>query len=63
MVLDAVRRALPHLVGLGAYGLIVAGVWGSLGWQAAAIVAGLPFAGFWIWSEARKMSRGEEVGA
>jgi hypothetical protein len=31
--------------------MIVAGLWGWLGWPAGAIAAGFPFAGFWAFGE------------
>jgi hypothetical protein len=42
---------MRDVVGLGALALVVAGVWGWLGWPAGVIAAGLPFAGFWAFGE------------
>lgn len=44
--------AYPHLLGLTGVLAIVIGVWGWLGWQAGIIIAGLPFASFWIVGQA-----------
>ena len=54
-----VLKMLPHVIGLAGVGLIVWGVSAWLGWEAGAIVGGSPFAGFWIWGEARKVTRGD----
>ena len=44
---------LRDAIGLGALLLIVLGVWGLAGWPAAAITAGLPVGGFYLWGEIR----------
>ena len=46
--------ALPHLLGLAGLALVVAGIWGAFGWEAGAVVAGSPFAGSWLYGEARR---------
>lgn len=51
----AATRFLPDLVGLASLGLIVFGVWGLAGLHWAAIVAGSPFATFYLWGEAREI--------
>lgn len=57
--LRALLAALyPHLVGVAGLSAVVAGVWGALGWQAGMVAAGLPFAGFWIYGEARAAGEG-----
>lgn len=50
-----------HALGMMSIGLIVLGVWGLLGWQWAAISAGLPIAAFYLWTEAR-VARGARPG-
>lgn len=52
---------IRNAVGLTSLALIVAGVWGLAGWQAGVIVAGLPFAGFWIWGEARRVVGNDDM--
>lgn len=47
-----------HLAGLGGCAAIVIGVWGLAGWAVAAIVAGVPFAGFYLYGEARSATSG-----
>lgn len=49
--------ALPHGLGLVGLGLVALGFAGWLGWPAAMIVAGAPFAGFWIWGESIRVMR------
>lgn len=44
---------IRNVIGIGALALIVIGVWGLWGWQWAAIVGGLPVAGFYLWGEVR----------
>lgn len=46
-------RALPHVFGLAAIAVIVAGVWGKWGWEWAAMVGGTPPAAFYVWGEIR----------
>ncbi len=46
------------LVGLAALGLVALGAGGYWGWPAACLVLGLPIAGFYLWSEARRISEG-----
>ena len=53
---------LRDVVGVGSLGLIVAGIWGLLGWQWAAIAAGLPAAVFYLWGEALKVRRPGDEG-
>lgn len=48
-----VVKLLPHLAGLLGMLAVVAGVWGLFGWQWGVISAGLPFAAFWLYGEAR----------
>jgi hypothetical protein len=38
----------------GSFALIIAGVWGMWGWSWAAIVAGAPGFGFYLWGEIRR---------
>lgn len=38
-------------IGIAGVALVVAGVWSLLGWAWAAIVAGLPVAGFYLYGE------------
>lgn len=38
----------------GSFALIVAGVWGRWGWTWAAIAAGAPGFGFYLWGEIRR---------
>lgn len=47
------KRYAPDMVGLGAWALVVVGLWGRFGWQAGLIAAGLPFALFYFWGEYR----------
>jgi hypothetical protein len=55
---EALAALYPHLLGLAGLSAVVAGVWGALGWQAGVIAAGLPFAGFWMYGEARSAGEG-----
>lgn len=48
-----VRAIVRHSIGIGALGLIVAGVWGRWGWEWGLITAGLPPALFYVWGELR----------
>lgn len=52
---DLLLRILPDIVGVVALGLIVAGVWGLLGWEWAAIAAGAPPGAFYLWGEIRNV--------
>lgn len=54
-IVEAWAAAWTHAIGLAGVGAIVVGVWGLLGWPAAAIAAGLPFAGFWVWGQALRV--------
>ena len=58
--IERAAGALPlrHVVGLCAIGLVVIGVWGLAGWAWACIAGGAPFAGFYLWGEARAVSPG-----
>lgn len=51
------RRVLLQLLQAttvgGSFALILAGIWGLLGWQWAAIAAGLPAFTFYLWGEIR----------
>ncbi len=47
-------------IGLAGVALVVAGVWGLWGWEWAAVVAGLPVAGFYVWGEARAVATPRE---
>jgi len=49
---------LETIIGLAGIGLVAAGAWGFAGWPAACLCAGLPFASFYLWAEARKMRGG-----
>lgn len=49
-----------HLAGLGGLAAIVTGVWGVAGWEVAVIVAGVPFAGFYLYGEARSVAPGRQ---
>lgn len=49
--------AYPHLGGLAGITAIVVGVWGLLGWEVALIVAGLPFAAFYVAGQALQVLR------
>jgi fatty acid desaturase len=40
--------------------LVIAGVWGLWGWQWAAILGGLPVAGFYIYGEIRAVRAPQE---
>lgn len=56
-------EVLRTLVGWVGIGLVLAGVWGLWGWQCAAILGGLPLAGFYIYGEVRAVrASSEEVG-
>jgi hypothetical protein len=57
-LLEALRPLYPHVLGLAGLSAVVAGVWGALGWQAGMVAAGLPFAGFWMYGEARSAGEG-----
>lgn len=46
---------IRNAVGLASLALVVAGVWGWLGWQAGLIVAGLPPSAFFLYGEALKV--------
>lgn len=50
--------SLRHVIGLCAIGLVVVGIWGLAGWAWACIAGGAPFAGFYLWGEARAVSPG-----
>ncbi len=43
-------------IGLAGVALVVAGVWGLLGWAWALIIAGLPVAGFYLFGELRAIA-------
>jgi hypothetical protein len=40
-----------YAIGIGGLVLIVVGIWGLGGWAWAAIAAGLPTGGFYLWGE------------
>lgn len=52
---EALAEILRNGVGLLGLALVVAGVWGSFGWPAAAVTAGLPLSAFYIWGQAQAM--------
>lgn len=56
------RKAYPHLLGLAGLLAVVAGVWDALGWQVGMITAGLPFAAFWLYGEARAAGHAWRAG-
>ncbi len=58
----AQRRQLARsAVGIGAFGLVIAGVWGLWGWPWAAIATGFPPGAFYVWGELRA-ARGAQPG-
>ncbi len=63
LIRSAVRAAwsakaelIRSAIGLAGVALVVAGVWGLLGWAWAAILAGLPVAGFYLFGELRAIA-------
>ena len=52
--------ALRTLFGWAGLALVIAGVWGLWGWQWAAILGGLPIAGFYIYGEIRAVRAPQE---
>jgi hypothetical protein len=47
------RRYSSDMVGLGAYALVVAGLWGRFGWHWGLVALGAPFAAFYFRDELR----------
>jgi len=51
-----VRELVRTAIGLGAWALVVAGVWGLGGWPWGLIAAGLPVSGFYLFGEALRLA-------
>jgi hypothetical protein len=54
------KATLRSAVGWLGIGFVAAGFWGLFGWPAAALVAGTPIAAFYLYSQARILTRGSE---
>jgi len=56
-ITEIMSASYRHILGLLGIAAIAVGFWGWLGWCAGIIVAGLPFAGFYVAGQAIEVMR------